>query len=300
MTKDGFLQLGSLSHPKPLLLGCEISCDDGDRFVLDYIHLIPTQVGYKEVTLTNDGQPIPIRIQLVLHFDGTVSGFHMSLDHDIPLNVHQTLMQMRLLRCFSKPHTVHFTNLETGMFAGYSRNETGVCEAPDENAMEALAALDALQIKSRRLVALPNRELMDEEYQDIHMLRTLLRTGKLGATWHSSSSSIIVTDDNREEVVQMLSQLQENGFVYVQQEEVLSLFGEEYALGPIRPLSLPAKLADWPEVKALLDQGFCGELRLEFVPRDDGSFTREYIQWLPEGGDASDMGSLPDVNGEVE
>jgi hypothetical protein len=288
MTKDGFLQLGSLPHPKPLLLRCEIFCDDGDHFVLDYIHLICTQAGQKEATLTNDGQPIPIRMQLVLHYDGKVSSFHMSLDYDTPLNVHQILAQMRLLCCFSKPHTVHFTNLETGILAGYARSEVGVCDATNKNALEALSALDALQIKCGRLVSLPDRELTYEEYQDIHMLRTLLRTGKHDVTWNSSSAYIVVADDTREEIGHELRRLAENGgFVYLQQDEILSLFGAEYTLGPIKPLSLPAKLVNWLEVKVLLDQGFCGKLCLQFVPSDDGTFTKEYVQWLPDAHESS-------------
>ena len=151
-----------------------------------------------------------------------------------------------------------------------------------------------MQIKSRRLVSLPDRELKDEEYQDIHMLRTLFHTGKLGFTWNNSSTSIVVADDNREEIGQLLSRLAEDGgFVFLQQEEILTLFGEEYPLGPIRPLSLPAKLVNWLEVKALLDQGYNGELRLQFVPNDDGSFIKEYIQWLPESDGASNMVALP-------
>jgi hypothetical protein len=183
------------------------------------------------------------------------------------------------------------------MFAGYSRSEVGLCDAPDENALEALAALDALQMKSCRLVSLPDRELTVEEYQDINMLRALFRTGKLGATWNTSSASIMVTDEDREEIGQTLSWLaEEGGFVYLQQDEILSLFGEEYALGPIKPLSLPAKLVKWLEVKTRLDQGFCGELRLEFVPSDDGSFTKEYVKWLPENDGALAISVLPDAN----
>lgn len=48
MTNDGFLQFGPLPHPKPLLLRCEIVCDDGDSFVIEYIHLTCTQAGQKE------------------------------------------------------------------------------------------------------------------------------------------------------------------------------------------------------------------------------------------------------------
>lgn len=290
MTQDGFLQLGSLPHPKPLHLRCDIICDDGERFVLDYIRLTCTQAGLKEATLTNDGQPVPIRMQLVLRLDGMVSEFQISMDHDYPLNVHQILIQMRLLHCFSKPNTVRFTNLETGIFAGYCRSEAGICDALDENTLEALTALDALQIKSGRIVSLPNRELTDEEYQDIHMLRTLFRTGRHNSTWKSSSASIVVACDNREETSQMLRQLAEEGGVVCLQPEQdgkLSLFGEEYSLGPIKPLSLPTKLANWSEIRDLLDEGYIGELRMQLVPSDNGAFSSEYVQWLPEGGGPS-------------
>jgi hypothetical protein len=67
----------------------------------------------------------------------------------------------------------------------------------------------------------------------------------------------------------------------------LSLFGEEYPLGPTKLMSLPVKLTNWLEVKTLLDQGFCGEVRLQFVPSDDGVFSKEFVQWLPEGNAVS-------------
>src|SRR5260370_10669561 len=129
------------------------------------------------------------------------------------------------------------------------------------------------------------------------MLRTLFRTGKHDVTLNSFSASIVVADDTREEIGQMLRRLaEEGGFFYLQQDEILSLFGEEYALGPIKPLSLPSKLVNWLEVKARLDQGFCGELCLQLVPSDDGTFTKEYVQWLPEGDGASDVHLLPDAH----
>ncbi len=130
LTKDGFLQLGSVPNPRPLLLRCEISCDDGDQSVLNF-HLTCTRAGTKEATLTNQSQPIPIRMQLVLRNDATVSSFHIALDPDSTLNVHQLLMQMQFLRCFSKPHTVRFTNLETGILSGSSRSEVGLCDMPE-------------------------------------------------------------------------------------------------------------------------------------------------------------------------
>ena len=116
--KDGFLELGSIPNPQPLLLSCEISCDDGDRFELPYIHLTCTRAGTKEATLTNQGQPIPIEMQMVLRSDSTIGNFHLSLVHDLSLNAHELLIQMRLLRCLSKPHTIRFTNLSAGFPCG--------------------------------------------------------------------------------------------------------------------------------------------------------------------------------------
>src|SRR5258706_2060928 len=106
--KDGFLELGSIPNPQPLLLSCEISCDDGDHFELPYIHLTCIRAGTKEAMLTNQGQPIPVEVQMMLRSDSTVGNFHLSLVHGSSLNVHELLMQMRLLRCLSKSHTIRF------------------------------------------------------------------------------------------------------------------------------------------------------------------------------------------------
>lgn len=296
MTPDGFLQFGPLPHPKPLLLNCDIVSDDGDRFVVDYIHLTCIQAGQKEITLTNENQPIPFKMQLVIHFDGNRSSFHMSTELDDSCNVHQELLHAQLLRCISKPHTMCFTNLETGIVVASGRNEVGVGETPHEEFIEVLAVLDALQIKSRKLVYFPNRALTEEECKVINTLHILLHTGKLSITWSGTAGSVNITNENRENIVQELGQLAEEGGFAYPQEETLSLFGEVYPLGPVKPLSLPIMLKNWPEIKALSDTGYCGEIKLEFVPRDDGSFTKEYVQWLPEQNDLPTESFAPDGN----
>jgi len=298
MTQDGFLQFGSLPHPKPLLLKCEIVCDDGDRFTIDYIHLTCIQAGQIEATLTNDNQPIPFRMQLVMRADGG-SQIHLSLDHEMTLNVHQQFRQLQFLRCLSKPHTIHFIGLEIGMSVGTIRHDAGICEPPNEDAFDALAALDALQRRSGRLVFLPDRDLTEEEYKDINMLRTLLRAGTVDMAWHNAAAAMMITDENRAEQTEMLQRFANGeGFFYPPQEEMLLLFGQEYPLGPMKPLSLPLTLVNWPEIKALLDTDYCGEVKLKFVPRDDGSFTKEYVKWLPEHNDAPTLSNAADSPSE--
>jgi hypothetical protein len=280
MTKDGFLEFGSLPHPKPLLLRAEICCDDGNEFVLEYLHLICIGAGKKEATLTNDDQPIPFRVELVLHADTSTWNIQFSLK-DGPMNAYLYFRYLQLVTCLSKPHTIRLTNLEIGRQAGLGRNERGLWDAPDPDIMEGFAALAALQRKSDRMVMIPDRDFTDEERCDIAELLELFRTGKLSGTCDSASLTIMVTDDNREEVRQSLEPLlgESGGCLFLQEEEIFTLFGEQYPLGPIKLMSLPAKLINWSEVKLLLDHGYSGKLSLQVVPSDDGHFTKEFVQW---------------------
>jgi hypothetical protein len=153
----------------------------------------------------------------------------------------------------------------------------------------ALEALEALQIKSGRLVFIPPRELTAEGYQVVAMLRVLFRTGKLTSLWEESSCSITVTDNNREEVRQVLGQF-EGGKISTftsWQEEQFNIFGSEYPIGPVKYV-FQAKLANEIEVKAFLDQGSCGNLHLEFVSGDDKQLIKEYANWLPLANESSD------------
>ena len=287
--KDGYLELGSIPNPKPLLLSCEIFSDDGDHFELPYVHLTCTHAGAKEATLTNQGQPIPIEIEMVLRSDSTVGSFHLSLMHGLSFNVHELLMQMRLLRCLSKPHTVRFTDLSAGFLCGSSKSDIGLCGVPDINAMEALEALEALQIKSGRLIFLPDRELTAEEYQGVAMLRALFCTGKLTILWEESSCATTVTDDNREEARQIMRSFEDGNISSFTswQDEQINIFGGEYPLGPVKYV-FQAKLVNEREVKTFLDQGSCDDLHLEFVSGDDKRLFKEYKNWLPLANESSD------------
>ena len=65
------------------------------------------------------------------------------------------------------------------------------------------------------------------------------------------------------------------------QEEKFLLLGEEYSLGSFKPVVLSAKLVNEAIVRTFIDQGLHGQLRLEFVPGNDGTFTKEYVNWSP-------------------
>lgn len=283
MTPDGFLEFSLLRHPEPVFLRCDIQSDDGEQCAIEYIHLICTQAGQEEITLTNEDQPIPFKVQLIIRKGRPDIDIQIHMAHNAPLNVHQQLFQMRLRSCLSKPYSMRFTHLETGQLVCSATSQTGWGETPNDDFIDALQALDKLQMKTGKLIHIPERNLNDEEYQDIAMLRSLFHTGKLGANWNTASAAAIITDDTRAKIRQDLSRLAgDEGFYCFQYEEILTLFGEVYPLGPIKEVSLPMRLANWEEIKAQIDEGFCGKVQLKFIPRDDGRFVKEYVQWLPE------------------
>ncbi len=78
------------------------------------------------------------------------------------------------------------------------------------------------------------------------------------------------------------------GAITFWQEEIYLLFGKEYPLGAIKPVVLPAKLANEAEFRAFLDQGSCGKSHLEFIPDGDGRFIKEYVNWHPHTNESSE------------
>jgi hypothetical protein len=283
MTEDGFLQLTSTPNPMPILLRCEIICDDGYCFTLEYLHLLCRQAGTKEATLTNEGQPIPIKVELVIRSDTTFGcRFQIAPMPNVPLNAYQLFMQLRLMKCLSQPSTIRLTSLETGLPVLSGRAEASGAKIPAEDFFEDIEALNALQQKSRKIVLIPDRDPVDEERLVIHKLRTLFRTGEFPVPCVCASRT--VTDEVREEVLQSVKEFKEKGSfeLPLRVEESVTLFGNVYPLGPIKPLRTAVKLANASEAEAFLAQEVDGELVLEFVPgNEEETFLLEYENWLP-------------------
>jgi hypothetical protein len=103
MTEDGFLQLTSTPNSMPILLRCEMIRGDGYCFTLEYLHLLCRQAGTKEATLTNEGQPIPIKVELVIRSDTTFGcRFQIVPMPNVPLNAYQLFIQLRLMSRVSR------------------------------------------------------------------------------------------------------------------------------------------------------------------------------------------------------
>ncbi len=279
-TEEGFFVLGPAHNPKPLLLRFEFSNDDGEQFTLEYVQLNVVHAGKEEITLTNDEQPLPITVTVVLRSNGTIStqfGFRS------PLNVYQVLMQLRLQHCLSKPYTVQLINLETGISIAHAQHATGEPNAPPLWLLQTTEALHALQIKARRPITIPERELTDDEWQVLDQLRRIVHEGKIEGTWNHVSPTVSILPEDLPGTKQLIA-LFEDGksgdLTLYDLEETVTLFDVDLPLGKIKPIHLQAKLMNEQEVKEKLAEQKDSEIQLKFVPSGDPTIVKEYLDWL--------------------
>jgi len=283
ITKDGFFALGPAHNPKPLLMRFEFVNDLGEQFTLEYVHLEVIQAGQEEITLTNDEQPVPIKVRFIVCPNSPSWTTYLTFQSTPDMNVHQILMQFEMMRCLSRPYTGRFTNLEMG-FSGtiHAAQPPLTFDASHQHALEVIRALDALQVKIGKLVFIPERELTAEEVQKTEELRCIFLTGKLERAWDGFTVTVASTPEALEDLKQWLDSAEKILTKPIHFEEVITLFGQEYPLGKTNPIYLEGKLANEQEVREMLATQEECQIKLKFVPNGDSTFVKEYVDWLPD------------------
>jgi len=282
ITKDGFFALGPAHNPKPLLMRFEFTNDYGEQFTLDYVYLKVSQAGTKEITFTNDEQPIPINVKVIVYSDSNAVTTYFAFKSTPDMNVHQKLMQLDMMSCLSKPYVGRFVNLETGHSGTISRQSLELYPTPDQHALEVIRALNALQVKTGKVVCIPERDLTIEEDQIIERLRLIFLTGKLTQTWNSFTSTVSITPESIAGLKQLLDSTEKTEVFPSPVEETITLFCQEYSLGKIKPYPIEVKLANDQEVRKKLLEQTEGEIELKFAPNGDPTFVKVYLNWLSD------------------
>ncbi len=278
-TQDGSIIMGPAHNPKPLVIRIEITHKSGEQFTLEQVHLKVAQAGREEVTLTNDEQPMPIKVRLVLRTNGT---FEMDFKFSDTQQVYQLLMQLRFQHFLSQPNTVRMISLETGLPLASATYTKGITEPPPAWNLQTLEALNAFQLKLGRLIAIPGRELTVDEMDLLEKLRRVFHEGKSEMTLNSFSSPIIpITSENRAELLQQLEPFAggKAADFPLLLEDFVNLFDIDIPLGRIKPIYVKVKLANEQAVREKLSEQEDGEIQLTFVPSGDKTVVIEYLAW---------------------
>jgi hypothetical protein len=275
--KQSSLHIEPLINQVQFLARIQLKCDDGDGFILNYVQFKVIQSGTEEVTLSNEDQPIPVQIKLVLSLKEQKATVHFHIPV-AQLNVYQLLDVLYLMRAISKPMVAQIIHLDTGILFFEQHQIVGVCEAPDPRFIEALKDLAAIQIKLQQPIMYPNRELTLDEINTIEQLRIILHEGKQVLKWNTLNLAMLP------EGVRILLKTFENGksgTLVFRSQETVSLFDIELPLGEVETRIEKVELINKQEIQKHLDEVQNDETPIEcnFVPVDDSPVIKKYLNW---------------------
>lgn len=280
------LRISSAEDPHPRLISIEMTAHDGDRAVLPYVDLRVKQAGSKQMILTNEDQPIPILITMVIHPETMRFTVNITTK-DGPVNAQWLLTTLTLVDCLHKRSHIKTTLVDSGMvLADKSDVLADDTESPVDPEFRAMIAdLAAVEAKVNLPIYVPEREFTDDEMDTIETLRKMLQSGgEVSGKWKDLSVTATCTTDESEELIAQF--VQESPFALRSEGEAHSeLFGTRLPLGQYQTTVPTARLVNEEEVRAEFASAADGEevtVRLKFEPGDDRTLTTRYVDWMDD------------------
>lgn len=170
------LTIGPARTDVKVLLKFIVQGRNGEAAPLDYLEFETVQVGTEEATLSNQQQPVPWKVKLIMN----IATGRWNITFSFPeenLNVTQALQAVRLQRALSSGGQIKIINLITGFELPAVQFEP-MPIALDERWAKLLEELVFIQQKTAIPIRVPSRDIDREEAMQILMTAEILRTGK--------------------------------------------------------------------------------------------------------------------------
>lgn len=226
---SGTLTIGPQRLSSPLLVRIEMECEDGDRVALNYIHFNVMQAGTEEITLNNDQQPVPWKVQLVLNTKEKRMRFQYTVDFS-GVNVKRELEALRFQQAMAKGGVFKMEHLDTGLELARMPITPGLLEVPDPHWIELVEKLAFIQSKVRIPLVIPDREVTIEDARRVFATAQKLEIGqaKLGAEeW-----TIEVTRESAQKMLELFESGKPLSFS-IELDETEEMFGVTIPLGSV-------------------------------------------------------------------
>lgn len=173
---DLTLMIGPARNDVKLLLKFMVHGTNGEAVSLDYLELETVQVGTEEVTVSNDQQPVPWKVRLVINVASERWNITFKFAQDL-LNVTQALQVVRLQRALSSGGQIKIVNLISG-FEMPAVQFTPMEISLDDRWVKLLEELVFIQQKTFIPITVPPRDIDRDEAIRILVTAEILRTGK--------------------------------------------------------------------------------------------------------------------------
>ncbi len=114
LESDYQITTGTLPSKKDVVVvRIEFECDDGETVSFDYIPLLKTKGGSEEITLTNEGQKVPWKFEIIHNFASPQTEVKFKLQYD-DVNVKKVLEGFRFAAAVAKGGTFRIEHWESG------------------------------------------------------------------------------------------------------------------------------------------------------------------------------------------
>jgi hypothetical protein len=279
----GVLEIGPQRLPSPLLVRMEVECEDGEQVALKYIHFNVIQAGTEEITLNNDQQPVPWKLQLVLNTKEDRMCFRYTVDFT-GVNIKRELEALRFQQAMAKGGVFRMEHLDTGFELAKMPIAPGVLEAPDPHWIALIEKLVFIQRKVHIPLAVPDREVSIEDARTIFATARKLETGQ--ATLKAEEWTIGVTRGSAQTALELFEGGKPLPFS-LKVDETEEILGVTIPLGPVILTCKEAYIAeeDLNALRAAIATTTPGEtVPIRFKPFEGCPIQAEYPNWLPSGG----------------
>ncbi len=279
----GSLQVVMEQRPaeEPFLFRVEAEGKDGRVASIDYLQMYVVRCGTEEVTLSNDRQPSPLKLTLVLRLKEETMQMNWRVAAG-DVNVRLALQLEKFFQVISQGGGLRLVSVPSEIAFCRSNVPAGAYRASGERWIQLLEALVLIQSKSSIAINLPDRDISYEEADHIFNVAHILATG------HSIIvSKPIVVDTDGERVTAVLEQLRGGQSVRLHslmgEGEPVNVCGSLIPLGPALVfqdcyLSTEEEAA----LELVIGGAAAGEtIELRLTPCQDGLREARFLKWLP-------------------
>jgi predicted HTH domain antitoxin len=276
------LKLWQLPGKEVIPVKVEMEGADEQRGCLEYIELKAVRVGTEEITLDNEGQAVPWKVQLVLNYREKRYQFQLGLNF-VGMNVNQALYALRFSEAVATGGDLRITHLNTGLLLLHAN------VGPDDHLrqqphwIKTLERLNVIQKKTDTLLALPEKEMTLEEFRHIYQVANIVETGH--ATLNSDHWSEELGVEKAGIALRQFSEEQPLPVLWNYGEvQLTEILGVEVPLGPM-VISCERMIMTGDDMEILRTAIELsppgGDVTVRFTALEGCPVEVRYLDWLP-------------------
>jgi hypothetical protein len=254
-----------------------VTSDTGDRAEIPYIDLKRTQAGLKEVTLTNESQPIPIKMTLRVSANELAGNYSFEIT-PAPVTASWLKVWIDLQRCFSMPGAITVRLVESGQVVYSGRRSTTQDFGVSEAEIQIVDDLAQVEVILGQPVYVPEDEWTHDEIEVLKKLRHLVSDPVIDATWTDMKGTV-----EANQAVEALGSFLDctSHQVVREMNEQVELAGRTLDLGRVRQIATSVKLEDCDALLLEIEEkrGTNEILKVTFIPGENDKLTSHYLDW---------------------